>query len=51
MGVKNPEKLSEDKFNELLLEFYFIRNFDRKFYLSIARQAINEALQGSEDNE
>lgn len=51
MGVENPEKLSDKKFDQLLAEYAFIRNYDRKFYLSIAKQALAEVLIGNKEDE
>lgn len=46
MGVPAPENLSEDEFEIKMNEFIFLRNYDREFYLSIARQALIEILVG-----
>lgn len=51
MGVANPEDLNDSEFKKLYNEFLFIRNFDRKFYLSIAKQALAEIFVGTEENE
>lgn len=47
MGIKNPEELNDAEFDKLLAEFLYIRNFDKQFYLSILRQAIQEAFNSS----
>lgn len=51
MGVTNPENLNDDEFEKLYNEFLFIRNYDRKFYLSIAKQALAEIFIGTNENE
>jgi hypothetical protein len=51
MGIQHPEELNDDVFNKLLFEYNFMRNYDRKFYLSIAKQAISDILIGTQGNE
>ena len=49
MGVPTPENLDEDEFENKMNEYYYIRNYDREFYLSIARQALTEVLIGTKN--
>lgn len=51
MGVSNPDQLNDSDFQKLYNEYLFIRNYDRKFYLSIAKQALAEILIGTTENE
>lgn len=50
MGIDSPEKLSLEDRNKHFADFLFLRKYDREFHLSILKQAISEALLGTEED-
>ncbi len=48
MGISNPQSLSKKEYNEAYAAYLFLRKMDREFELGILKQAISEALNGTQ---
>lgn len=49
MGIANPQSLTTEQYNEAYAAYLFLRQHDRDFKLGVLKQAIIEAINGTQE--